>query len=321
MAYLDPELARIRERIDCASFLEHLPQPWQLDQAESTRDCRKYRRGTGEILIVNHEGRGWWDPTSDAKGDIFSLVQHLQPGLNFGDVRKLLRDFSNLPAPSPRASRDETLSTKSRATVPISERWAKRPRITRNSLVWNYLALERALPPHVVEHAGRADVLREGPNGSAWFAHKDKDGTVTHVEIRGPAFKGSLKGGAKHLFRFPGGPAPHRRLVVAEAPIDALSLAGLEGIRTDTLYVATGGGMGPHTLTAIEEILETLAATHEKLGVDVLLTSATDANTAGDRYAARHRHLATQAGVPFERWRPAIEGGDWNDVLKATVQH
>jgi len=26
-------------------------------------------------VIVNHDGRGWWDPASEAKGDIFSLVQ------------------------------------------------------------------------------------------------------------------------------------------------------------------------------------------------------------------------------------------------------
>jgi hypothetical protein len=33
----------------------------------------------------------------------------------------------------------------------------------------------------------------------------------------------------------------------AEAPIDALSVAALEAIRTDTLYAATGGGIGPAT--------------------------------------------------------------------------
>ena len=36
-----------------------------------------------------------------------------------------------------------------------------------------------------------------------------------------------------------------RRIAIAEGAIDALSLASLEGSRADTLYVATGGGMGP----------------------------------------------------------------------------
>jgi hypothetical protein len=45
---------------------------------------------------------------------------------------------------------------------------------------------------------------------------------LPHVEIRGPDFKGSLKGGTKTLFRFPGGTQPLTRLALTEAPIDAL---------------------------------------------------------------------------------------------------
>lgn len=314
----DFEIEHIRETVDCASFLERLPRPWHLDRRESTKNCLKYRRGKGEILIVVHDGRGWWDPNSDAKGDIFSLVQRLQPGLNFGDVRKVLRRFTGCPDPEP-APRRKVQETRSQPAVPISRRWAERPRLTKTFPTWTYLARERALPDRVLELAGREDVVREGPHASAWFAHKDAGGVVTHIEIRGPDFKGSLRGGTKTLFRFPGGRPPHARLLIAEAPIDVLSRAALEGIRADTLYAATGGGMGPGTIAAIEAILETLAEAHEKLGVEVLCTSATDANSAGDRYAARHETLAIRAGVPFERSRPPIEGGDWNDVLKTTT--
>ena len=118
--------------------------------------------------------------------------------------------------------------------------------------------------------AGRGGALREGPRGSGWFAHRDEGGEVSHVEIRGPTFKGSLKGGRKTLFRLSGcevhgrqtagdvvqpedraagnaevaPPTRFRRLVVTEAPIDALSVAAIEGIRNDTTYVATGGVHG-----------------------------------------------------------------------------
>jgi hypothetical protein len=98
------------------------------------------------------------------------------------------------------------------------------------------------------------------------------------------------------------------RLVVLEAPIDALSLAAIERVRADTLYVATGGGMGPGTIEALQEALARL---HAAGGV---LVSATDANAAGDRYAARHAEMAGDAGVTFERLRPP-EGCDWNDVV------
>jgi hypothetical protein len=64
--------------------LERTPPPWKLDRKESTKLSLKYRRGKGEILIVSHAGRGWWDPTSDGKGDVFRLVQRLEPGLASG---------------------------------------------------------------------------------------------------------------------------------------------------------------------------------------------------------------------------------------------
>ena len=112
------------------------------------------------------------------------------------------------------------------------------------------------------------------------------------------------------MFRLPGeSPAP--RLAITEAPIDALSLAALEGVRSDTLYVATGGGMGTGTEQAIERVLTAIAGLPNSL-----LASATDANSAGERYAARHAELAAAAGVPFERLRPAV-GTDWNDVIAA----
>ena len=61
----DPEIEELRDKVHCAVVLERTPPPWKLDRKESTRLSLKYRRGKGEILIVSHAGRGWWDPTSD----------------------------------------------------------------------------------------------------------------------------------------------------------------------------------------------------------------------------------------------------------------
>jgi hypothetical protein len=76
----DPEIEELRDKVHCAVVLERTPPPWKLDRKESTKLSLKYRRGKGEIVIVSHAGRGWWDPTSDAKGDVFGLVQRLEPG-------------------------------------------------------------------------------------------------------------------------------------------------------------------------------------------------------------------------------------------------
>jgi hypothetical protein len=166
------------------------------------------------------------------------------------------------------------------------------------------------LPPRVLARAVAADVVREGPYGSVWFAHRDDFGAVTHIEIRGPDFKGSVTGGEKNLFRLIGGPEPSTRLVLAEAPIDALSCAALENLRADTLYAATGGGMGPKTISAIETIVARLARIRGGR-----FCSAPDANPAGDRYAARHQQIAATARVAFERLRPPVDDSDWNDAL------
>jgi len=302
----DAELEQFRRGVNCAALLEGWSPSWRLDRKESTRRALKYRREEGEVLIVNHGGRGWWDPQSTAKGDIFDLVQYLDPNLNFGHVRRELRRFIGVAPTFPLALSGRA---KNDPSAPIAARWTVRPRLRRGSAVWAYLAGTRRLSDQILDAAQRADILREGPYGSAWFAHRDHANTVTHVEIRGPGFKGSLRGGTKTLFRLSGAGPRHSRLLITEAPIDTLSVAAIEGIRANTLYAATGGGMGPGTMQAIERLLGQMAQCP-----DVLLASATDANQAGERYAARHAELATAAGIAFERLAPP-PGADWNDVL------
>jgi Protein of unknown function (DUF3991)/Toprim-like len=302
----DAELAQFRRGVNCAALLEGWSPAWRLDRRESTRRALKYRREEGEVLIVNHDGRGWWDPQSTAKGDIFDLVQYLDPNLNFGQVGRELRRFVGVSPTFPPALSSRA---KHNPSAPIAARWMARPRPLRGSAVWAYLAGTRRLPAQVLEAAQRADILREGPYGSAWFAHRDDANAVTHVEIRGPGFKGSLRGGTKTLFRLSSAGKRHCRLVIAEAPIDTLSVAAIEGIRADTLYAAIGGGVGPGTVQAIERLLGQMAQ-----WPDALLAGATDANRAGERYAACHAELAAAAGIAFERLAPPL-GNDWNDVL------
>ena len=306
MTGTDAEIEAFKQGVTCAALLERLPPPWRLDKRQSTRHALKYRRGEGEILIVNHEGRGWWDPLSDARGDVCDLVQYLDRSLTFGQVRQVLRRFVGVAPSFPEFHR----TRKAEETAPPSIRWARRPPLRPGSLGWTYLNGTRRLPGAVLARAVALDVVREGYWGGAWFAHK-QDGTVRHVECRSPTFKGSLTGGAKSLFRFC---APGRglwtRLALTEAPIDALSLAAIEGMRPGTIYAATSGGMGDGTISAIEQILAELAGSP-----DAELASAADANLPGERYAARHTALARSAGIRFVRLSPPV-GTDWNDTLR-----
>jgi hypothetical protein len=307
----DAEIERLRAGISCATVLERLPSPWRLDRAQSSRQNLKYRRGDGEILIVNHDGRGWWDPLSAAKGDIFTLVRRLDPGLSFGDACRLLRGFAGSATPAPPALLPVP------AHLPVAERWARRRPLSRGSPVWTYLAQARGLPEDILIAARLADAVREGPRGSAWFAHRDGAGVLTGIEMRGPDWRGFSAGGGKTLFRLAGGPGRPARLAVCEAAIDALSLAAIEGARPDTLYAATAGGMGPGTLAAFQPLFGELAA--EPAG---LLVAATDADPAGCRFAARLADLAAGWTLAFARLLPPDGLNDWNDALRApTADH
>ena len=71
--------------------------------------------------------------------------------------------------------------------------------------------------------------------------------------------------------------------------------------------------MGPGTIQALEQELARIASLP-----DAVMLSATDANAAGERYAARHAELAAAAGVAFGRLAPT-SGEDWNDVLRGAA--
>jgi hypothetical protein len=246
---------------------------------------------------------------SEAKGDIFTLVRHLDPALSFGDARRLLCGFVGIAPAYPEALRAPLASASHR---PVAARWERRPPLSPGSPAWLYLTERRGLPETILVAARTADAIREGPRGSAWFAHRDGAGQLTGIEMRGPDYRKFSAGGEKTLFRLPSGPGPQPRVAVCEAAIDALSLAAIERVRDDTLYAATAGGMGPATVVALQQLLQVLAA--DPAG---LLIAATDADTAGRRYAARLAELATEAGVPFDAILPPDGLNDWNDGLRA----
>jgi len=306
----DAELELFRREVSCAALLERWPAGWRLDRRESTRRALKYRRGEGEIVIINHDGHGWWDPLSSAKGDVFDLVRHLDPSVNFRQVCKELRRLINVAPTFPAALRPSLADVPDR---PVAERWKRRPRLRQGSPAWSYLYEQRCIPASILAAAAGADIVRDGSFRSAWFAHRRGDGTVSHVEIRGPDYRGSLRGGTKTLFRF-GRAGKGGRLAVTEAPIDALSLAAIDGRRADTLYVATGGGIGPGTLSALRDAIGVIAAVP-----GACLVAATDANQAGDRYADRLSEIAAEAGISVERLRP-IGATDWNDILQGRTE-
>jgi hypothetical protein len=147
----DNDVEWLKANVSCAILLERRPPVWRLDRAESSRASLKYRRGEGEILIVNHEGRGWWDPLSDAKGDIFTLIQFLEPGRTFPEARRILRAFAGMAPTYPEALR----TRRPISGVAVGERWARCRPLSRGSPAWLYLSGQRQVPEFTLLAAGQ----------------------------------------------------------------------------------------------------------------------------------------------------------------------
>ena len=93
----NPKLLELRSRVDCRTVLEHAG--WRLDRRESTRRAAKYRAGPGRIIIVTHEGRGWFDPLAEgAKGDVIGLAKYIW-SCDLGQACQRLRPLAGF-APS-----------------------------------------------------------------------------------------------------------------------------------------------------------------------------------------------------------------------------
>jgi hypothetical protein len=294
------ELDELKEKVCCAAVLER--EGFALDVKESTRKAMKYRRDTA-IIIVIHEGKGWFDPLSDGKGDIFNLVEHLKH-VPFIEAMHHVAELVGF-VPSQRVWQREARDRE--PDLSIAERWQARRKPWRGSATWRYLRDTRHLPETVIRTAIAAGLMREGPHGSMWAAHSDAGGAVTGWEERGPDWRGFATGGAKDLFRF--GRADASRLCVTEAAIDAMSLAALEGLRADTLYLSTGGGWSSATAEAIVGIAA-MPGAH--------LVAATDNNVQGETYAGRLFAIAEATGCGVERLRPALD--DWNAVVDAATR-
>ncbi|MFS8039431.1 DUF3991 domain-containing protein [Xanthobacter sp. AM11] len=289
------DIEELRERVPCAAVLEKAG--FAIDLKESTRKAVKYRR-RDDIIIVIHDGKGWFDALSDAKGDVFSLVEHLDD-IGFTEV---LRQVSYLVGFVPSEAVWTRQVRERDPDIGVSERWRARRKPWRGSMTWRYLRDERALPETVIRAAIQQDRLREGPRGSMWAAHVDGGGLVTGWEERGPEWRGFASGGGKVLFRL--GPIGALRLCVTEAAIDAMSLAAIEELRSDSLYLSTGGGWAPATVAAIRGL-----ASHP----GALLVAATDNNEQGEVFAGRMEAIAAAATCAYERLRP--RAGDWNEEL------
>jgi hypothetical protein len=289
------EIEKLREAVSCTALLEQAG--FAVDMKESSRRAIKFRRGA-EIIIVTHEGRGWFDPLSDDKGDVFALACLLEH-LGFSEAVDRVGDLIGYKS-SPLLWRKPPSKVE---PADIPARWQGRRVPTAGSGTWRYLCWSRVIPVSILGSAITQGLVREGPFGSMWAAHTDSSGLVVGWEERGPDWRGFSTGGSKVLFRL--GAHDAVRLCVTEAAIDAMSLAAVEDLRDGSLYLSTGGGWSPKTEAALVTLLARPGAE---------LVCATDANDQGDAFARRLHALAAQLDRRSVRLRPPAD--DWNEALQ-----
>jgi hypothetical protein len=294
------ELEELKDKVPCAAVLER--EGFALDVKESTRKAMKYRRDAA-IIIVIHDGKGWFDPLSDGKGDVFSLVEHLE-GVPFVEAMNEVADLVGFVPAEPvwtaEAPASASPTCRCRTMAPRRRPW-------RGSATWRYLRDERAYSRAIVLRRIGEDRLREGPHGSMWAAHVDDDGNCHRLGGARPGqWRGFATGGAKVLFRLgrPDALAPlrHRGGDRRHEPCRARGSA-----LPTRLYLSTGGGWSPATEAAIRA----LAARPGPM----LIVAATDNNSQGEIYAGRLEALAAEMGAAESG---CGLGDDWNADLKRT---
>ena len=168
------ELEALRAKVSCEAVLERAG--YEIDLKESTRRAVKYRR-SGSIVIVTHDGRGWFDPLSDEKGDVFGLAMFLE-GISFPSATQAVAAIVGY-----QLSRPEWRS--SRSSVPakdICDRWRSRRSPSPGSRAWRYLCWARWIPTAIARQAICEGVLREGPFGSMWGQNKSSSKSYAKVE-------------------------------------------------------------------------------------------------------------------------------------------
>ncbi len=276
------EIEGLREKVGCAALLEK--EGWKVDIKESTRRAIKYRRDS-KIVIVIHDGRGWFDPLSTAKGDVFSLAEHLGAD-GFADACDRVADVVGFVPSAPAWQRPAKAEGRLRS---IAERWRHRFEPRPGSPTWRYLTDERHIPDR---HHRR----RRCPMAGFGRARKAACGRRTAIPAApSPAGRSVARAGAAlrpaaPRSCFASGASDCVRICVTEAAVDAMSLAALEELRDDTLYVSTGGGWAPATEDAIRALARR---------ANVLLVAATDNNRQGEVYAGRILCHRGGSRIPF----------------------
>jgi len=295
------ELDTFKSQVNLAEFAAF--HGYQRDSQKSTRHTYSMKDEGGNRLVISiNQGNGhwqWFNPENPVQesGTVIDFVQAREQ-VTLGEVRKILRDWLSMPAPSTietyqrpaqqKKSRSEVVTYLRRFKPVDQSSYAESRGITRETLT--------ALP-----FKGR---ILKGFKGALIFPHWDNQGLCGY-EVKTFGFTSFSSKGYKSLW-VSRVPATLHRIAVCESGIEALSYYQCKA-PSHTLYVSAGGNWSAD----VAERLKTLMKRYPEAEV----VGAFNNDKGGSRQGERLRSMAEDAGSRYRNEFPEMPGADWNDMI------
>lgn len=266
------------------------------------------KNGRDTILVSRDHTWKFWDTSrdklthKDVGGDIISFVQWQKPGLNIGEVRKVLRNYAGSTPPTP--------IQQEKTKEPEKNIDAVRIFISQRKPSQSSAYLEgRGITKETITHPLFSNRILVGFNGAVIFPHYDASGLCGY-EYRGPDIRGFSKEGIKGLW-YSQIPKKLDRIIFTESSIEALSHFQFNAPE-NVAYFSAGGNWTPETGQLIQRVM--------KKYENVQIVAAFNNDNGGLSQTNKLELLAKEIGRVVVRELPKINGHDWNLTLVESLQ-
>lgn len=277
---------------------------YKRDPAKSTRHTYSMTDEQGNHLVISvNPSTGHWrwfnplDPEKES-GTVVDFVQTVEQ-VSLGEVRKMLRAWLRMPAPTLRDYQKPKAAQKSRRDI--------KAYLARFSPVQDSSYAEsRGITSATLSAPPFHSRILKGFKGALIFPHWDEQG-VCGYEVKTFGFTSFSSKGYKSLW-VSRVPANLESIVVTESGIEALSYYQVRH-PVNVLFVSAGGNWSKEVSDRLTRLM--------KRYPEAEVVGAFNCDDGGRRQSARLRELAEAAGNGYREGLPPVEGADWNDMLKA----
>ncbi len=296
------ELERFKSEINLTEYAAS--RGYRLDRRESSRNSVVMRHPATDDKIIVSRGprdRHWiFFSVRDERdhGTIIDFVQRRDRG-TIADVRRELLPWIGVDRSSvPPGLYRFTVSIRKVDRTAVGRVFEAARRVP-NSRYLN----SRGIRPATLGSERFEGRFREDARGNVLFPHRDQDG-LTGFESKNHAWTSFSPGGMRALWLSRSLP-DHRRFVLVESPIDAISFHQLDPYPRTRYAASTAGSLSNRQRELLRDAFGALLP-----GTIVVL--AFDRDVAGDKLTEQVRAIG---GAEFSRLCPPI-GKDWSDCLQ-----